>query len=115
MKNKYSNEIYLNCFYYDNDMDDEEVACYSKKIVKCRKPHFCSSCQNEINKGDSAMRESGFLDGQGVNCYTCLNCLDKWILESGQCCELCKNNNKDDKNNYCEKCINDGYKNYIGE
>lgn len=76
-------EMYLNSGFYDGDMDDS-VENHKEKIVKCRKDHKCSACQNTIKKGDQALYESGFMDGAPVSCYTCLKCIEDWLEESGQ-------------------------------
>lgn len=76
--NKYSIEDYENAeFYYG----EEDVLNYKSKVVKIRKNHKCVNCQKEVAKGSSMLRESGFMDGQPVSCYTCLPCLDKWLDE----------------------------------
>lgn len=80
---KYPEEMYLNSGFYDGDMDDS-VENHKEKIVKCRKDHKCSACQNTIKKGDQALYESGFMDGAPVSCYTCLKCIEDWLEESGQ-------------------------------
>lgn len=59
----------------------DEVDNYKEKLVKCRKPHKCSNCQNQIPVGNYAIRESGFIDGEPVSSYTCTDCMDKWLDE----------------------------------
>ena len=101
MENNYKDDLYLTCEFYG----DEGVECYSKKIVKCRKPHNCSYCGKEIKIGERSMYESGFLDGQAVSTYTCLECLDDWIEESQQCCSCCAN----EYGEQCESCSTHRY------
>ena len=80
---KYKPEDYINSGFY-SDMD-EDIEVTSVKIVKCRKPHKCmGGCDTEIQAGENAMCEKGFLDGNPVSCYTCLSCIEAWIEESGQ-------------------------------
>lgn len=75
---KYSKEDYENSdFYYG----EEDILNYKSKVVKTRKSHKCVNCQNEVAKGSSMLRESGFMDGEPVSCYTCLDCLDEWLDE----------------------------------
>ena len=76
---RYSREEYENCDFYGNN--DEEISAYKCRLGKCRKPHTCANCGKEIEKGDYALRESGFMDGGPVRCYTCVHCLDAWIAE----------------------------------
>lgn len=38
-------------------------------------------CDGEIQPGEHAYLETGFLDGAPVSCYTCLPCIDKWLDE----------------------------------
>lgn len=66
-------------------IDETEIACYKEKLVKCRKEHTCASCQEIIQVGKHAVRESGFMDGKAVSCYTCTDCIDKWIDEIESC------------------------------
>jgi len=73
---KYKPEDYLDTGFYS---DSEDLEHKKEKVVKCRKPHKCASCQSEIKIGDHALYESGFLDGHPVSCYTCLPCIEKWI------------------------------------
>ena len=77
---KYEIKTYLDSGFY-SDMDDE-IENKKEKIVKCRKPHKCATCQSDIDRGDYALLETGFLDGHPVSCYTCTPCIDEWIEES---------------------------------
>lgn len=81
---KYDKDLYIDSGFYDGDMDGE----YQKKeekIVKCRKPHKCmGGCGREIQAGEQAVCEKGFEDGKPVSCYTCLECIERWLEESGQ-------------------------------
>ncbi len=47
-------------------------------------PHICANCAREICKGELALYESGFLDGEPVLCYTCLECTEEQLEKSGQ-------------------------------
>jgi hypothetical protein len=78
---KYTEQEYLNSGYYECDMDSE-VENQKVKIVKCRQPHKCmGGCDGEIQPGEFAYYESGFMDGKPASCYTCLPCIDKWLDE----------------------------------
>lgn len=55
-----------------------------KRVVKCRKSHECAACEKVINIGEHALYESGFMDGNPVSVYTCLECVEEWLEESGQ-------------------------------
>lgn len=78
---KYDKELYIDSGYYGAD---EDIENHTEKIVKCRKSHNCVSCQKEIKVGEQALYESGFLYGEPVSAYTCLDCIEKWLEESGQ-------------------------------
>lgn len=80
---KYDKELYLDCGFYDGDMD-VNIECHKEKIVKCRKEHTCSTCKRTIKVGEQALYENGFMDGKPVSSYTCLECIEKWLEESGQ-------------------------------
>lgn len=78
---KYSKEMYLNSGLYS---EEDDIENYQEKIVKCRKPHKCSGCENTISVGDEALRETGFMDGKPVSNYVCLPCIEAWLVESDQ-------------------------------
>jgi len=75
---KYPKSEYEETEFYPSD---EEITNHQQKIVKTRKPHKCVNCQKEIKQGENALRETGFLDGQPLSCYTCIECCDKWLDE----------------------------------
>ena len=81
---KYPEEMYYDSCFYDGGLGDDGISSYKEKVVKCRKPHKCSGCETEIHIGDYALRETGFMDGEPVSCYTCLPCIETWLEESGQ-------------------------------
>lgn len=85
-KLKYDKELYLDSGFYDGDFcgASEDINCYKEKLVKCRKEHKCSVCNKNILIGSYAIYESGFMDGHAVSCYTCTECIEKWLEESGQ-------------------------------
>jgi len=60
-------------------LNDEDIENYKEKLVKCRKPHKCASCEEEIQVGNYAIRETGFIDREPVSSYTCTNCMDRWL------------------------------------
>ena len=80
---KYDKELYINSGFYDGDFGDD-IENHKEKVVKCRKPHKCAACEKEIQAGEHALYESGFMDGQPVSVYTCLECIEGWLEESGQ-------------------------------
>ena len=78
---KYDKDLYIDSGFYGID---EEIENHKEKIVKCRKQHTCVACDKQINIGDQALNESGFVDGEPASVYTCLDCIEKWLEESGQ-------------------------------
>lgn len=65
-------------------LDDGEIKNYKEKLVKCRKKHECiGGCEKEIQIGNYAIRETGFIDGEPVSAYTCVDCIDAWLDEIG--------------------------------
>ena len=82
---KYDKELYINSGFYGGE---EEIENFLEKVVKCRKEHKCSGCEKVIAKGDEALRETGFMDGEPVSAYLCLPCIEAWLEESGQVDEV---------------------------
>jgi len=78
---KYKAKEYENCEFYGFN-GSEGIASYKSKVVKCKTEHLCSHCNKKIKKGDHALREIGFMDGNPVQSYTCIPCLDAWIEET---------------------------------
>ena len=77
---KYTEKEYIESGFYSDD--SESIENYKAKIVKCRKPHKClGGCDTEIQIGEHAYCEKGFMDGNPVSCYTCIPCLDAWLDE----------------------------------
>ena len=79
---KYKPEMYLDSGVYSDG--DDDIDGKKEKVVKCRKQHECSVCGANISIGIHALRETGFIDGGPVSCYTCLPCIEAWLIESGQ-------------------------------
>lgn len=80
---KYPKGVYEKTDFY---MVDEEITNHKQKIVKTRKSHKCVDCQEEIKERAYALYETGFMDGEPVSCYTCIECCDKWLdeIEGGE-------------------------------
>ena len=78
---KYKPEKYIDSGIYS---DDEDVTGKTEKVVKCRKTHKCVACGKEIQPGEHALCEKGFMDGEPVSAYTCLHCVEEWLEVSGQ-------------------------------
>jgi hypothetical protein len=79
---KYKPEMYLDSGVYSDG--DDDIDNKKEKVVKCRKQHECTGCRVEIAIGMHALRETGFIDGEPVSRYTCLPCIEVWLVESGQ-------------------------------
>lgn len=80
---KYNKELYIDSGFYGGDFGDD-IEYHKEKIVKCRNPHKCAACEKEIEIGEHSLHESGFMDGEPVSVYTCTECIEKWLEESGQ-------------------------------
>ena len=81
---KYDKEMYLDSGFYDGGLGDDDIENHQEKVVKCRKIHKCSACETEIPVGEYALRETGFMDGEPLSCYTCIPCIEAWLEESDQ-------------------------------
>ena len=71
---KYDKDLYIESGIYGLD---EDIRNHKEKIVKCRKPHECVSCEREIKQGEQALCETGFSDDGAVSAYTCLECVEE--------------------------------------
>lgn len=78
---KYDKDLYIESGIYGLD---EDIRNHQEKLVKCRKPHKCASCERDIKVGEEALCETGFTDDGAVSAYTCLECIEEWLEESGQ-------------------------------
>lgn len=73
-------------FAGDRDVD---VKMHSVKIITLRKPHDCymGMCPpdkpHNIERGRRARFEKALVDGEWCSYYICLDCIDKWLKESG--------------------------------
>jgi len=76
---KYAKEVYENSDYYGSD---EDIVNHKQKIVKVRKQHECCQCEKSIEVKANALCETGFVDGMPARAYTCIDCCDKWIVET---------------------------------
>ena len=78
---KYPKEMYLDSGIYGIV---EDIECHKEKLVKCRKDHECACCGKVIEAKETGLCESGFMDGFPVSSYTCIECVENWLEESGQ-------------------------------
>ena len=78
---KYPKEMYLDSGIYGIG---EDIECHKEKLVKCRKDHECACCGKVIEAKETGLCESGFMDGFPVSTYTCIECVENWLEESGQ-------------------------------
>lgn len=78
---KYEKELYIGNEIYGCDEDFERK---EEKVVKCRKPHECMSCDKEIKAGDYAVCETGFMFGEPTRTYTCIECMEEWMEQIGR-------------------------------
>jgi len=78
---KYSKDMYIYSGFFGGY---EAMKCNTENLVKCRKERTCDACNKTINIGDYALHESGFLYGEPVSTYACLECVEEWLEESGQ-------------------------------
>lgn len=77
-KERYEEEIHS---FYGGDMDSD-IEVISAKLVKCRRVHKCmGGCERIIGIGQYAVCEKSFFENGPVSCYTCTDCLDRWIDE----------------------------------
>lgn len=78
---KYDKDLYIESGIYGLD---EDIRNHQEKLVKCRKMHKCAFCERDIRVGEQALYETGFTDDKVVSAYTCLECVEEWLEESGQ-------------------------------
>jgi len=80
---KYANSVYEGFEFYPAC---EEETNRKQKVVKTRKPHWCSMCEKDLDAGNTMLKESAFMDGLPVSSYICIDCCDKTIDEINALC-----------------------------
>lgn len=75
---KYPITTYITCNFWT--ISEDEIN-HSAKMVRTRKPQKCMACLKIKLVGSDMLYETCFLDRRRVRCYTCVDCLDKWIDE----------------------------------
>jgi hypothetical protein len=77
---KYKEDDYLYSDFYGEE--DDEIQNKKSKVVTCRKQHACAcGCNQTISKGEQALLETGFIDGEPRSVYTKITCIDVWLDE----------------------------------
>ena len=68
----------------------QQPRCATKKIVKVRKPHNCDfgdllgKPTHQIEKGEFARFDKDLYENKWCSWYSCLPCIDQWLLEIGE-------------------------------
>lgn len=79
---KFDKEIYLNLI---NLFDDDDIRCHKSKIVKVKKQHECYNGYHKkfhiIEHGEYARVDSFIFENEWYHFYTCLDCLEKSLIE----------------------------------
>lgn len=84
---KFNNNVYLKNDPFSGCDRDVDLRCHKYKIVKVRKEHPCmladliGNKSHEISIGEKARYDSALIDGEWGGYYTCLDCMDKWLIE----------------------------------
>jgi len=84
---KFTDDVYLNNDPFSGSDRDVDIRCHTFKIVKVRKTHPCfladliGNKPHEIPIGKKAKYDSALVDGEWERYYTCLDCMDKWLIE----------------------------------
>lgn len=77
-KNKYHINEYDDLEMLSNDMD-VDIRNWHSHLVKVRKDTRCINCGTKIIKGDFALSERGFCDGEPFLIHDCIDCADDLI------------------------------------
>ncbi len=84
---KFTESTYLNYNPFIGADRDADIRQYSWKLVKTRIPHLCMLAElvgcviHEIPKGQLAMRERAIVDNEWGSSYSCIDCMDKWLID----------------------------------
>ena len=65
---------------------DTEIRCATVRIVTARKAFSCPTCNKKKAAGTRAYSESAIVDGQWERANTCIDCVDKWIMQTDGAC-----------------------------
>lgn len=76
--NKYPISEYEDLEMPTDDMDTD-IRNWHSHLVKVRKDTKCVYCEAQINKGDFALSERGFCDGEPFLIHDCIDCVDDLI------------------------------------
>ena len=76
--NKYDISEYEDFEMPSDDMDTD-IRNRHSHLVKVRKDTKCMYCGAPISKGDFALSERGFLDGEPFLIHDCIDCVDDTI------------------------------------
>ena len=74
-------------YYNDFQIYEDRDSCvrnWHSRIVKTRKIHHCYNCDMDIPIGSEALLETCIDPDEGrCSSYTCGDCVDQYIVESG--------------------------------
>lgn len=76
--NKYHIYEYNDLEMPSDDMDTD-IRSWHSSLVKVRKDTKCMYCGASIKKGDFALSERGFCDGEPFSIHDCIDCADDLI------------------------------------
>jgi hypothetical protein len=84
---KFDNQVYLDNDPFSGSDQDTDIRCHTVKIVKVRKSQDCFLAQmvgkpaHVIQPGELARYDHALVDDEWGGYYTCLGCMDKWLIE----------------------------------
>lgn len=85
---KFPDDIYLKYDFFCGADRDVNIRLHTTKIIKTRKSHLCMIAdligneQHNIKRGERVRYDSAIVDGEWGGYYTCLECMDKYLIEN---------------------------------
>lgn len=70
----------------DLGLTDEDTRNYEQKLITTRKEHKCSDCGVVIPAKDKTVVATAFIEAEPMRCYTCIACVEKWLVEGKWVC-----------------------------
>lgn len=83
---KFNEKTYIDYDPWSGADRDSDMRCHKVKIIKTSKEHDCFLAPligkqvHKIKSGDKARVDTALVDGKWGACYSCISCMDLWLI-----------------------------------